>query len=351
MKKIKVFRLSRLRGFFIAVSGAVVLAWLLTWGVSLALAGDAKVAGPEAAPQLQIVGPETGKVNVSYTFTGGFDITVQTPITYAWRATAQEVITHTGSGVRDVVTYTWSDPGDKVVVLTAQNITLTKTTTHHIVIAPHFLYLPGIVRNWPPRPYKPTLNPIDNGEGEGSYTVSWTESPTRLSDIYYLWETSDSACTAVLQEYTTDQQQVNVVGKQSGVYYYCVRGYNELGGYGAWSNIESVEVGSAIYIDDIQFKPPPGGLVKEEYVLIKNRGDRSQVMTGWRLEGEFYNTTFNFPSGFVLPAHGEVRVWSLNEEDTATDLYWGTWGQNWFDNGDTARLYDASGQLIDTYTY
>jgi hypothetical protein len=346
-KSSKEFRLSRLRGFFVAVSAAVVLAWLLTWGVGQTLAFE--VSGAEAAPTLQIEGPQTGNVNVSYVFTGGFDITVQTPITYEWRATAQDVISRTG-GPQDVVTYTWTEPGTQVITLTARNITLTKTTTHHIAINYHVAYLPSVMRRWPPPPYKPTLYPIDNGEGEGDYVVSWTETPSRLADIYYVWETSDSACTAVLQEYTTDQQQVNVVGKQSGVYYYCARGYNERAGYGPWSNVEKVEVGSDIYIDDI-VNPPAGENPKKEYVVIKNRGERSQVMTGWYLEGEVYSGQFVFPTGFVLPAKGTVRVWSLNEEDTATDLYWGTWGQHWFDNGDTATLYNASGQVVDTFTY
>jgi hypothetical protein len=234
--------------------------------------------------------------------------------------------------------------------LTARNITLTKITTHHIAINYHVAYLPSVMRRWPPPPYKPTLDSIDNGEGEGDYTVRWTETPTRLADLYYVWETSDSACTAVLQEYTTDQQQVNVVGKQSGVYYYCVRGYNERAGYGPWSNIEKVEVGSDIYIADI-VNPPAGENPKKEYVVIKNRGERSQVMTGWRLESRSARTTFNFPSGFVLRAGGTVNVWSLSGNNTATDLYWGTWTPNWFDNSDTATLYNASGQLIDTYTY
>ena len=66
--------------------------------------------------------------------------------------------------------------------------TATDTTS-----VPATVYLPLLFQRWPPLPYQPTLNPIANPDGDGAFTVSWTELPTRLADTYVVEEATDSS--------------------------------------------------------------------------------------------------------------------------------------------------------------
>ena len=105
-----------------------------------------------------------------------------------------------------------------------------------------YVYLPLILKRWPPVPYAPTLYVINNADGDGNYTVSWTEQPTRLADTYTLEEATNAAFTTGLRTVcTTAQQFCTVSGRSAGTYYYRVRGYNTWG-YGSWSNVQSIVV-------------------------------------------------------------------------------------------------------------
>jgi hypothetical protein len=107
---------------------------------------------------------------------------------------------------------------------------------------PFQVHLPLVARRWPPLPYQPTINPISNPDGDGSYTVSWTEQPSRLADTYTLQEATNSAFTSDVREVcTTASQSCNVTGRSEGSYYYRVRGHNTWG-YGEYSAVRSVAV-------------------------------------------------------------------------------------------------------------
>jgi hypothetical protein len=107
---------------------------------------------------------------------------------------------------------------------------------------PATVYLPMVMRRWPPIPYQPTLHSIDNPDGDGSYTASWTEQPSRLADTYTLEEATNSAFTGDLREVcTTAGQSCDVTGRTEGTYYYRVRGHNSWGD-GPYSGVESVAV-------------------------------------------------------------------------------------------------------------
>jgi hypothetical protein len=93
-----------------------------------------------------------------------------------------------------------------------------------------FAFLPVAMRNYPPLPNQPTLYPISNADGDGSYTVSWTEAPQRWADTYALEEATDAAFTSDLRLVcTTAQQACDVTGKGAGTYYYRVWGQNATG--------------------------------------------------------------------------------------------------------------------------
>jgi uncharacterized repeat protein (TIGR01451 family) len=111
-------------------------------------------------------------------------------------------------------------------------------TTH----VPATVYLPLLMRRWPPLPYQPTLHSISNPDGDGSYAVSWTEQPTRHADVYVLQEATNITFTSdVRQACRTTAQSCNVTSWPAGTYYYRVRGHNTWGD-GPYSEVQSVTV-------------------------------------------------------------------------------------------------------------
>ena len=87
-----------------------------------------------------------------------------------------------------------------------------------------------------------------------------------------------------------------------------------------------------------------------EWVDIRNDDTATVDMTGWRLEDEGPNSTYNFPAGFTLAPGVTVRIFVGVGVDTATSLYWGLGSAVWNNGGDTASLFDSSGMLIDSLT-
>jgi hypothetical protein len=132
------------------------------------------------------------------------------------------------------------------------------------------MYLPLVMKRWPPIPYQPTLGPISNPDGDGNYNLTWTEQPSRLADTYVLQEATDAAFTAGLRNVcTTPSQSCTVNDNPPGTYYYRVRGHNTWG-YSAWSNIQTTIVGPMPYnlsAQDIVLQlsdMPPGYALDEE---------------------------------------------------------------------------------------
>jgi hypothetical protein len=105
---------------------------------------------------------------------------------------------------------------------------------------------------------------------------------------------------------------------------------------------------AAVRITHIEYNPP-GEDLPGEAVLLRNRGDAGQDMTGWTLS-DLSGHTFVFPAFRLAPGEA-VRVWTRKGISTATDLYWGRTAAVWTNIGDRARLRDASGVLVDEYAY
>jgi alpha-tubulin suppressor-like RCC1 family protein len=84
----------------------------------------------------------------------------------------------------------------------------------------------------------PTLNPIANARGAGSYTVSWS---TIAGATYTLQEAADSSFTGPTTLYTNTATSRDFAGKPPGIYYYRVKA-TEARSDSAWSNTRSVQV-------------------------------------------------------------------------------------------------------------
>ena len=84
---------------------------------------------------------------------------------------------------------------------------------------------------------------------------------------------------------------------------------------------------------------------KPEIVVIENTGNSSQNLTGWKVEDDGPTYTFNFPAGFSLEPGSLVELISGESgDDTDKTIFWNN-RTVWNNDGDTASLFDSSGQL------
>jgi uncharacterized repeat protein (TIGR01451 family) len=105
-----------------------------------------------------------------------------------------------------------------------------------------YVYLPLIMRRYPPIPYAPTLN-LDNNDGYGNYTLSWIYVPDTdpyKPTSYTFQEATDANFTNLLFNASATSPR-SYTNKAVGTYYYRVRGNNAYGA-GSWSNVQTVVV-------------------------------------------------------------------------------------------------------------
>ena len=100
------------------------------------------------------------------------------------------------------------------------------------------VYLPYILKA-PIDPTTPVLNAIDNPDGDGNYTVSWSSSVG--ADTYTLQEDDNGGFSSPTTVYSGVGTLKAISGRDVGMYYYRVRASNSHAD-SDWSNIESVEV-------------------------------------------------------------------------------------------------------------
>jgi len=99
-------------------------------------------------------------------------------------------------------------------------------------------FLP-LVRKSPSPPAAPVLNPIDNADGDGNYTVGWSAVAGATS--YTLEEDDNAGFTSPTTQYTGTATSWGATGKAVGTYYYRAKATNTAGSSG-WSATQSTTV-------------------------------------------------------------------------------------------------------------
>jgi hypothetical protein len=192
------------------------------------------------APLSDIVisGPTTGLVHTTYTFIANVSPSTATlPVTYYWQATEQTPVITSVYALSHTVRFTWSTTGTKTIAVTATNAGGSASDTHFISIKWHRVYLPLVLRRWPPIPDTPVLNVISNADIDGTYTVSW--NAVYLAITYTLQEDDNPSFSSPTVRYTDTLTSWNANDQAAGVYYYQVKANN--GRWSSdWSNVESV---------------------------------------------------------------------------------------------------------------
>ena len=103
----------------------------------------------------------------------------------------------------------------------------------------YFSYLAVLMNGWPPTPGIPALNPIDNADGDGTYTISWTAAAH--AESYVLQEATNSNFSDAAVIYAGPSTNHAVSGHGAARYYYRVRAQNSWGD-SDWSNVRQVDV-------------------------------------------------------------------------------------------------------------
>ncbi|MCP4541012.1 MAG: DNRLRE domain-containing protein [Chloroflexi bacterium] len=101
------------------------------------------------------------------------------------------------------------------------------------------IYLPIIMKRYPPVPYTPVLNAISNSGNDGDYTVDW--EPADLADTYTLEEDDNSSFSSPTTQHTGSGTSWSASDHAVGTYYYRVKATNSWGD-SSWSNVQSTQV-------------------------------------------------------------------------------------------------------------
>jgi len=113
------------------------------------------------------------------------------------------------------------------------------TVTYTEVDGGFFVHLPLVVLHWPPIPAVPVLNAIDNPNGYGEYTVSWSSAERAIS--YILQESTDGGFSDAVQVYSDTHTSTILSDRGPTRYYYRVQARNAYG-ESTWSNVQAVDV-------------------------------------------------------------------------------------------------------------
>lgn len=88
------------------------------------------------------------------------------------------------------------------------------------------------------------------------------------------------------------------------------------------------------------------GTLNAEWVVVRNVGDESLSLAGWRLQ-DADNNVFTFPN-LTLNSGGAVQVHTIAGTNTVIDLYWSLSNPVW-ESGEEAQLLDPAGNVRAVY--
>lgn len=197
-----------------------------------------------------------------------------------------------------------------IITATSQiSPTVLDTTTDTSIVLGR-VYLPLVLKRWPPVPYKPSLNVIQ-GADDGNYTVNWSELPSRLANTYTLQESTDATFTENVNDVCiTALQSCAINGKLAGTYYYRVRGQNSWGN-SEWSNVQAANV----LLPDVPIlNAVENADGNGDYIITWGATARA---TGYTLEEA---TTSDFNDARVLYS-GTDQSWSVTGQPYGTYYY------------------------------
>lgn len=105
----------------------------------------------------------------------------------------------------------------------------------------------------------------------------------------------------------------------------------------------------------IRYDPPgkdyrTNSQINGEYVVVKNTGKTTLTLTGYQIR-DAANHTFVFPKGTKIAPGKSLRIHSGKGTNTASKLFWKQGNFVWNNTGDTLRIYNNKGKLLEKCSY
>ena len=192
------------------------------------LANDSAAAGRTLDPaSVQIMGTVNPGESLNVAGQGTWSVSI---ITGAITFTPEESLI----GDPTPITYTVADDQGNT-----SNVATVMVTYAAQIDEGFAVYLPLVLHIWPPIPGVPVLNVINNPNGYGEYTLSW--SSTERATSYLLQEAKDSSFSDAVEVYSDTNTSTILTDKGPTRYYYRVQARNAYGASG-WSNVQMVDV-------------------------------------------------------------------------------------------------------------
>lgn len=91
---------------------------------------------------------------------------------------------------------------------------------------------------------------------------------------------------------------------------------------------------------------PEKSFLEEEWIILKNTGDYTVNLTGWRIRNKNYKSTFELPE-FYLKAGASVSIHTGEGLNTEEGIYMNRKDPFWDNEVDTITVFDSSGEMIE----
>jgi hypothetical protein len=176
------------------------------------------------------------------------------------------------SGTLDMAVITATSQTSPTVWISAVDTTTVENATWTV-------YLPLVLKRWPPIPDAPVLNPISNADDDGNYTVTWNAAD--LATSYTLQEADNAAFANPVQRYSGSNTDWATSTNSGGTYYYRVKASSSWGDSG-WSNLQAVVALPGIHGRVTYQGAPAAGIVVD---LLY---DLSLIHTTTQADGTYY---------------------------------------------------------------
>ncbi|WP_339381609.1 lamin tail domain-containing protein [Brasilonema bromeliae] len=107
----------------------------------------------------------------------------------------------------------------------------------------------------------------------------------------------------------------------------------------------------SVVIKDIFSKGVVKQTESDEYVEITNQKPAIIDLSGWRLNSEDGRQNFYFPKGTLLTPGKSLRVYTNEIHPETGGFSFGIKRAVWNNKGSVGLLYDAQGNLVDSFSY